>query len=1103
MAAVTEKENQNGAPPEPASPSQLDEIRSEVDGKFKALVGLINAMKRPVPNETGDGTELDKEDYHTDVKDVVSNSLSDLAHLGISDIGTLIKLQRNKMTGDLVDDKTYLMEGLIKVAASLPNNSKNAKTITNEFLTQLWGDLDHPPLSYLGDQYGYRQPDGSFNSLLYPHVGKAGMPYARTAKPAIMQPAALPDPGVIFDSIMARKVHEPHPNRISSMLFYVATIIIHDLFRTDHHDFRKSNTSSYLDLSPLYGSNAEEQKQMRTFEDGKLKPDCFSESRLLLQPPGVGCILIMFNRFHNYVVEQLALINEGGRFTRPQEGVYGGHIRTMEEYDEHLFQTGRLITCGLYINIVLIDYVRTILNLNKTESDWQLNPRVDIPNGPPMGVGNQVSAEFNLVYRWHSAISERDEKWTIGLWKEMFGDADPKTMSMPEFFKKLRDMSDKVPENPPERPFAGLNRKEDGTYDDDDLVSILTESIEDCANSFGAQRVPEVMRVIEILGMEQARTWHVATLNEFRKHFHLTPHRTFEDINPDVAEELRRLYDHPDLVELYPGLVAESAKKPMVPASGLTPSYTVSRAVLSDAVALVRGDRFYTIDYHPKKLTNWGFATANSDTSVNHGCVFYKLFLRAFPHHFESNSVYAHFPLTIPSEMKTVLTTLDKDHVFNFDKPKKKGDEHMIFRYSTAETILSNQEIFKVTWGKAMEFLMGPAVKDFMLAGDGYKNAQSRKMMSEALYISDWDKEVKAFYETVVTQLLHKKSYKLAGTNQVDVIRDVGNLAHVHFCAELFSLPLKTEERPHGIFTEHELYLIMAAVFVCVFFDVDPASSFPVHQAAYKVTQQLGKLVEANVAAIKRAGVFSSVMQALFPKETKLKSYGIHMIKRLLASGMDVKELVWGHILGTAGGMVPNQGQLLGQTLDYFFSEGTEHLPELNRLAKEDTEEADKKLMHYMLEGSRLYGETGVFRYVTKETEINDGGRIIKCKPGDKIMINFRAASRDPDIFPNPDKLDLDRPIESYIHLGSGPHQCLGLPMVRISLTTMLKAIARLDNLRPAPGPQGKVHKVTKPFGPGDTLPESVHYHAYLTVNHDRYFPFPCSMKINWDGPLP
>jgi linoleate 10R-lipoxygenase len=41
---------------------------------------------------------------------------------------------------------------------------------------------------------------------------------------------------------------------------------------------------------------------------------------------------------------------------------------------------------------------------------------------------------------------------------------------------------------------------------------------------------------------------------------------------------------------------AEEAKEPM-PGAGLCPGYTISRAILSDAVALTRGDRFMTVDF--------------------------------------------------------------------------------------------------------------------------------------------------------------------------------------------------------------------------------------------------------------------------------------------------------------------------------------------------------------------------------------------------------------------------------------------------------------------------------------------------------------------------
>jgi hypothetical protein len=45
------------------------------------------------------------------------------------------------------------------------------------------------------------------------------------------------------------------------------------------------------------------------------------------------------------------------------------------KYDNDLFQTARLVNCGLYVNIILKDYVRTILALNRTGVSWDLDPR--------------------------------------------------------------------------------------------------------------------------------------------------------------------------------------------------------------------------------------------------------------------------------------------------------------------------------------------------------------------------------------------------------------------------------------------------------------------------------------------------------------------------------------------------------------------------------------------------------------------------------------------------------------------------------------------------------------------------------------------------------
>lgn len=319
---------------------------------------------------------------------------------------------------------------------------------------------------------------------MYPHLGAANTPYARTVQPITVQPGALPDPGLIFDSVFARTKFRKHSNNNSSIIFYWASLIIHDLFQTDHRDFSNSQTSSYLDLSTLYGDVQSDQDQIRTFKEGKLKPDCFSEERMLGFPPGCGVLLIMFNRFHNYVVEQLAIINENGRFTKPSDKLPEEMAKkAWEKYDNDLFQTGRLITCGLYMNITLLDYLRTIVNLNRSNTTWTLDPRVDMHGkGTPRGTGNQVSAEFNLVYRWHSAVSERDEAWTENMYQEMFGKPADE-VSLPELLGGLNKWAKSLSPDPHKRPFAGLERQADGKYKDDDLVDIMVASIEDVAGN--------------------------------------------------------------------------------------------------------------------------------------------------------------------------------------------------------------------------------------------------------------------------------------------------------------------------------------------------------------------------------------------------------------------------------------------------------------------------------------------------------------------------------------------------------------------------------------------------------------------------------------------
>lgn len=972
---------------------------------------------------------------------------------------------------------------------------------------------------YLGSQHKYRSPDGSFNNIFIPDLGKANTPYARSVPPVTLQQGQLPDAGFLFDTIFRRQKGKAkeHPNKISSMLFYFATIIIHDLFRTDHDDQNMSTTSSYLDLAPLYGSNEEEQRQMRTGKDGRIKIDCFSEKRIHGFPPGVSVLLIMFNRFHNHVVENLAAINEDGRFNK--EG---------ESYDEDLFQVGRLVTCGLYVNIVLNDYIRTIVNLVRTKSTWKIDPRKEVKHGPARGVGNQVSAEFNLIYRWHAVVSERDAEWIEETYKKTFKHS-PSEISVPEMIQQLNHMEEKMSKDPTKQPILNQSGNKvhrdpaTGKLDDDELVTILSGSIEDCANAFGANQVPDCLRVVEIMGIEQSRKWQVCTLNEFRKFFDLTPYKNFEDINPDIAEDLRHLYHTVDQVELYPGIICESTKEPRAPGSGLAPGFTISRAILSDAVTLVRGDRFHTVDYHPKLLTNWGYTEADSDPNVDYGCCFYKLFFTSFPQHFKRNSVYAHFPLTIPGEMERILGDLGNGHNYSYTQPHRLPNQVEITSFKGVKDILKDTHTFRVAWREAVQFLMGPQGQNYMLAGEGQEHTRSRRIMDDAIYSpNNWEEEIRQFYLTKTQALLDEKKHQfsgLPGQYVVDLIHDVTNIVHVYFAAEMFLLPLKSHEHPHAPFTEQELYLIFCGIFICVFFDVDAERSFQVHEQARKAATVLGKILKENAQSLRLSRRLSLRMQRFLQRNerSRLSEYGERMIQRVLDDNpnVDPQELVGVHILGTASGMVPNQGQQFAEMLEFYLfdPEGKKHWDDIVETARgERTPENEERLLRYVMEGSRLACGSAVLREVRKDAaqvhgdagvvDSSNGKKIpkngsITLKRDDKVFVNLWKASRDPEVYKNPHKVDLNRNMDDYVCFGWGAHQCLGLNLIKISLTAVLRVVASLPHLRPAPGPEGRIKRVPANVEQSPNTAEG--YWKYMTADYGMYFPFPTGMKVIWE----
>jgi cytochrome P450 len=63
---------------------------------------------------------------------------------------------------------------------------------------------------------------------------------------------------------------------------------------------------------------------------------------------------------------------------------------------------------------------------------------------------------------------------------------------------------------------------------------------------------------------------------------------------------------------------------------------------------------------------------------------------------------------------------------------------------------------------------------------------------------------------------------------------------------------------------------------------------------------------------------------------------------------------------------------------------------------------------------------------------------------GEQVALLLGSANRDPDAFPDPDRLDVGRRPNPHLGFGAGIHFCLGAPLARVELQEELGALLRL-----------------------------------------------------------
>ncbi|QYA93162.1 cytochrome P450 [Streptomyces anulatus] len=88
---------------------------------------------------------------------------------------------------------------------------------------------------------------------------------------------------------------------------------------------------------------------------------------------------------------------------------------------------------------------------------------------------------------------------------------------------------------------------------------------------------------------------------------------------------------------------------------------------------------------------------------------------------------------------------------------------------------------------------------------------------------------------------------------------------------------------------------------------------------------------------------------------------------------------------------------------------------------------------------------TSTFRFTTETLTLGE----TEIPAGVPVLVALGAANRDPERFPAPDRLDLDREATGHLSFGHGIHRCVGAPLAKAEAEIALRAVlVRFPDIR-------------------------------------------------------
>ena len=285
--------------------------------------------------------------------------------------------------------------------------------------------------------------------------------------------------------------------------------------------------SALIDASNIYGSTPEQTHSLRAYEGGRLR---VSENDLMPRTDrgsfvagdvraneniGLTAMHTLFAREHNRVADALSAENPGWS-------------------DGQVFDAARKQVAALIQSITANEFLPMLLGENAMKTY----------DGPQAGLDGQISNAFSTAaYRFgHSMVSDK-----LMLRNPDGSLVDGEAMALSDAFFRP-DTFDRVGVDAILRGMASNTAQAMDT----EIVNSLRNLVMDAP---GAPRLD-----LAALNIARGRDHGIPTLNEARKAFGMPPITSFDDpvFRDGVGERLAQVYDSPEQIDLWVGLLAEA-----------------------------------------------------------------------------------------------------------------------------------------------------------------------------------------------------------------------------------------------------------------------------------------------------------------------------------------------------------------------------------------------------------------------------------------------------------------------------------------------------------------------------------------------------------------